>query len=159
MKSIFIILVIAALLWVALVGVTAFARELPMTEKKLEGEVAILLPKNLSIVEESPIEDFVIYTVKNSAGKIILRMYAGNHPDAINAPNIATNSKTQLGGFKSEFVRWTDKSGLRFGVVTINLLEVEGWPQWLQISYDSQSESEMKTSESIISSVHAYKKN
>jgi len=126
----------------------------PLLEKVLEGGIAIDVPSDTTLVEESPVEDFILYTLNDKSGKRLLVVYVGNHPQPGSVPRNADTSTEKIGGFTARSSEWSNASGLRSGSVTVQLHPSSGWPERAQLTYSLLSDTEAKLVASVISSLH-----
>ncbi len=122
-------------------------------EQPIEGGFAVTLPEGVTVSEESPVEDFILYKFKNSAGKLFLVAYLGNHPKALNAPRGSTASQSVVSGLLAEITRWPGPNSTKFGDIRLRL-QSAGWPSWLQFSYGPLSEADAGIAEQISTSAH-----
>lgn len=72
-------------------------------EWRIEGGFAVTLPEGVTVSQESPVEDFILYTFQNSSGKAFLLAYLGNFPQAL--PHYYSATKSVISGFPCEIVR------------------------------------------------------
>lgn len=124
-----------------------------MVERRIEGGFAVTLPEGVTVSEESPVEDFILYKFKNSSGKTFLVAYLGNHPQAL--PRESKASKSSISGFPAETVRWSGPSNAKYGGVRVRL-QSEGWPSLIQFTYGPLGEDDAVLAEQISASVHRY---
>lgn len=126
---------------------------LDMKIEKLEGGYSVRVPNEIKITHISPVEDFVLYSMSNSHGKVLLQIYIGNHPKvfAEHAGHIAQSTKL-VGGFPATLRQWLCDKKLSCGDVRIQLLDGEGWPSFAHMSYKNLSRSELAIIQEIIAS-------
>jgi len=124
-----------------------------MTERRIEGGFAITLPEGVTVSEESPVEDFILYKFTNSSGKTFMIAYLGNQPKAL--PRESKASKSTISGLPAETVRWSDPNNARHGGLRVRL-QPEGWPSFIQFTYGPLGDADATLAEQISASVHRY---
>jgi hypothetical protein len=125
-----------------------------MVEQRIEGGFAVTLPEGVTVSEESPVEDFILYQFKNSSGKTFLVAYLGNQPKAL--PRESKASRSSISGLPAEIVQWSDPSNAKYGGVRVRL-QPEGWPSLIQFTYGPLDEADAALAKQISASVHRYR--
>lgn len=127
------------------------ADEMKDHTENLEGGYCILVPNGAKVNHVSPVEDFIVYTVKDANNRVILQIYIGNHPQSSTGnPSIETTGV--IGGFSATSRKWIDDKSLFFGEVRISLLSGNGWPMFAHMSYGGLSRKDFDSAEKIIQS-------
>jgi hypothetical protein len=126
------------------------------TERPIERGFALAIPNGVTVAEESPVEDFILYKFADSTGKLLLVAYLGNHPNALKAPQGANIHKSTISGVPVESVRWSGPNASKYADVRIRLHQ-QGWPCWLHFSYGPLGQVEASMAEQIAGSLHAYR--
>lgn len=148
-------LVWTLLLWLAFVGASVPADRVASGIQHLEGGYSIEVPTKLTMTPGHPMPDFALYRVANSAGKELLLLYLGDHPDTRSAsPPNSERSSTSIGGHPATLIRWTGEGGTYFGSTQIQLKNAS-WPLYADMRFGGLSKSEKELVERIIVSFRA----
>jgi hypothetical protein len=144
--------ILGALIFVVHSGCFA-SDESTMKIARLEGGYSVRVPYVIKTTQISTVEDFMLYSMVDLHGKVVLQVYVGNHPQAlIKHKEHAVQSTTVIGGFSATLTQWPCAKRLFCGDVRIRLLDGEGWPSFAHMSYKELSKSELDITQNIINS-------
>jgi hypothetical protein len=124
-----------------------------MTTERLEGGYSVRVRDTIKTTQISTVEDFMLYSMTDLHGKIVLQIYLGNFPSGpIKDGGRVVHSATAIGGFPATLTQWRCGKSLFCGDVRIRLLDGNGWPAFAHMFYSKLSKAEAAISRDIISS-------
>ena len=117
-----------------------------------QSHFTVMLPEGFSILKESPVEDFDLYTISKD-GRVYVRMYLGNHPAYPQRPSLPDSDLVE---FKFGKVQIT--SEWRSGVLAgrewrLGISGNEGWPSVLHVWTVVDTPMEVVIADRIVSSI------
>lgn len=117
-----------------------------------QSHFSVHLPDGFTILKESPLEDFDIYTIARD-GSVYVRMYLGNHPDF---PKRVTLPDSEVAEFEFGNVRanteW--RAGVLMGrELRLAISSKRGWPAVLHVWTTAETSADVAVADRIVSSI------
>ena len=115
-----------------------FSSELSRTKlEKLDGGYVIAVPMQVRVEQVGDVEDFSLYRLTDTQGKVLLTIYLGNAPQPVeDVGSEAIRTDVKIGRFTATSIKWTNETGLHNEDIRIRLLERKGgWPSMAHIAY------------------------
>jgi hypothetical protein len=121
-------------------------------ELSRQSHFTVILPEGFSILKESPVEDFDLYTISKD-GRAYVRMYLGNHPAYPKRSALPDSDVVEF-----EFGKVQVTSEWRSGVLAgrewrLGISENEGWPSVLHVWTVVDAPGEVAVADRIVSSL------
>ena len=124
-----------------------------MKTETLEGGYSVRVPGTIKTNQTSTVEDFMLYSMIDLHGKIVLQIYLGNFPSRPSKDaDRAVQSATVIGGFSATSAQWPCGKAFHCGDVRVRLLDGKGWPCFAHMFYSKLSKDEADISQAIINS-------
>jgi hypothetical protein len=111
----------------------------------------IEVPDGIRAEARSPVEDFTLYRFLNRSDRVVLGIYAGNHPSLRRADFIRSATPTQLNGLSAKRVSWISGRDLRSVELLVDLNQA--LPMFLHVEYLELTADEAIMAEVMISSI------
>lgn len=111
----------------------------------------ISIPNRVTVTKRSPVEDFEIVELRMPDSKLLLRIYAGNHPKF--NQGALQERPMSINGVAARSVAWEGQPGSVGGEILVPLPPCDGCPQFLHLQFSGLVSREYDSAQQIWNSL------